>query len=117
MPNWLTSCHNALSNASVYRVLLMNGAPAASVSSTSGNQIEKVDQQQDDSDGAVLVEMRKSETAYSNTESLWPTLALFVDRILLVTFCCAYFALIMVWLPSKYTKEDAMEYLGVDDSK
>lgn len=116
MPNWLTSCHNALSNASVYRVLLINGAPAANVSSTSGNQIEKVDQPQDqDSDGAVLVEIRKSETSYSNTESLWPTIAMFIDRIILVAFCCAYFALILLWVPDKYTREDAMEELGVED--
>lgn len=115
MPNWLTSVHNSLANASVYRVLLMTGAPAANCTSSSGNQIEKVEQQQDDSDGAVLVEMKKSETAYSNTQSLWPTIALFIDRILFVTFVIAYLTLILLWLPTNFTVHDAKEELGVED--
>lgn len=112
MPNWLTNCHNSLSNASIYRVLLMNGAPAASVASSSGNQIEKIEQQEDN-DGAVLVEMRKSEMSYSNSESLWPTIALFIDRILFVSFFFAYLALILLWVPRSYSKEDAMTALEV----
>lgn len=113
MPNWLTTTHNALSNASIYRVLVMNGAPAASVTSSSGNRIERIEEQQEE-DGAVLVEMKKTETAYSNTESLWPTIALLVDRLLLIIFFCAYLALILAWLPSQFTRQDAMEKLGID---
>lgn len=115
MPNWLTSLHNTLSNAQIYRFLLVNGAPAASVTSSSGNQIEKIEQQQPDDDGAVLVEMRKSETAYSSTESLWPTIALFIDRIVLIVFVCAYLALILTWLPSEVSRKDAMQALGIED--
>lgn len=114
MPNWLTTCHNKLSDASIYRVLLMNGAPAATVTSA-GNQIEKIEQADDD--GAVLVEMKKSETTYASSQSLWPTIALFVDRVLCVAYIIAYTALIFVWLPKTYTKQDAMIDMGLDTDK
>lgn len=113
MPNWLASTHNAMTSVGLYKLLLLNGAPAASVTSSSGNQIEKIEQQ-DDSDGAVLVEMKKSETAYANTESLWPTIAHFIDRILFIVFVLVYLALLLVWLPKSVTIEDAKNALGIE---